>query len=73
MKLYDEDIPREMKDKLKSIFAQQNLEELFYDTKEESANYQAALMAEEEYDKAINQDNINNFIEHFRGRSKKGH
>lgn len=72
-KLYDEEIPAEMKDKLINIFAQQDLEELFYDTKEEErANYQAALKAEEQYDKAVNEENINNFIEHFRGKPKKG-
>lgn len=72
-KLYDEEIPTEMKDKLMSIFSQQDLEELFYDTKkEESANFQAALKAEEMYDKAVNKDNINIFIEHFRGKPKKG-
>lgn len=73
LKLYDEQIPREMLEKLKNIFAQQNLEELFYETKEEElANYRAALKAEEEYDKVVSEDNVNNFIEHFRNKSKKG-
>lgn len=65
--LYDEVIPAEMQDRLQKIFAQQDLEELFYDTKEEeNLNLQAALEAEKVYDKEVNKDNINNFIEHFR-------
>lgn len=57
--LYDEVIPAEMKDRLRKIFAQQDLEELFYDTKEEeNLNLQAALEAEKLYDKEVNKDNI---------------
>jgi len=67
--LYDEVIPAEMQDRLQKIFAQQDLEELFYDTKEEeNLNLQAALEAEKLYDKEVNKENINNFIEHFRGK-----
>lgn len=72
LKLYDEQIPTEMLKKLKNIFAQQNLEELFYETKEEElANYQAALKAEAKYDKVVSEDNVNNFIEHFRNKTKR--
>lgn len=67
LKLYEEEIPAEMRNKLEKIFSQQDLEGLFYDTKEdEKANLQAALKAEEMYNKKVNKDNINNFIDHFR-------
>ncbi len=72
--LYNEKIQEDMEDKLRSIFARQDLEELFYETqKEENANLQAALKAEEMYDGQIDKENINNFIEHFRNKTKKEH
>jgi hypothetical protein len=66
-KLYNEEIQDEVADKLKRIFECEDLEELFYSTKEEeSMNMLAANKAEEEYQGAVNVKNIDSFIEHFR-------
>jgi hypothetical protein len=66
-KLYDEDISEPMADKLNEIFKHNDLEELFYSTKEEeNKNLEAVKRAEAEYKDAVNEKNINSFIEHFR-------
>jgi hypothetical protein len=66
-KLYDEDISEQMADKLNEIFKHNDLEELFYSTKEEeNKNLEAVKRAEAEYKDAVNEKNINSFIEHFR-------
>jgi hypothetical protein len=66
-KLYDEDISEQMADKLNEIFKHNDLEELFYSTKEEeNKNLEAVKRAEAEYKDAVNDKNINSFIEHFR-------
>jgi hypothetical protein len=66
-KLYDEDISEQMADKLNEIFKHIDLEELFYSTKEEeNKNLEAVKRAEAEYKDAVNEKNINSFIEHFR-------
>jgi hypothetical protein len=66
-KLYDEDISEPMADKLNEIFKHIDLEELFYSTKEEeNKNLEAVKRAEAEYKDAVNEKNINSFIEHFR-------
>jgi hypothetical protein len=66
-KLYDEDIPKQMTDKLYEIFEHDDLEEMFYSTKEEeNRNQEAAKRAEAEYGDAVNENNINSFIEHFK-------
>jgi hypothetical protein len=66
-KLYDEDISEPMADKLNEIFKHNDLEELFYSTKEEeNKNLEAVKRAEAEYKDAVNDKNINSFIEHFR-------
>jgi hypothetical protein len=66
-KLYDEDISEQMADKLNEIFEHNDLEELFYSTKEEeNKNLEAVKRAETEYKDAVNEKNINSFIEHFR-------
>jgi hypothetical protein len=65
-KLYDENISEQMADKLNEIFEHDDLEELFYSTKEEeNKNLEAAKRAEAEYGDAINDNNINSFIEKF--------
>jgi hypothetical protein len=66
-KLYDENISEQMADKLNEIFKHNDLEELFYSTKEEkNKNLEAVKRAEAEYKDAVNEKNINSFIEHFR-------
>lgn len=65
--LYDEEIAGEIKNKLQDIFKYDDLEELFYSTKEEeNKNLQAALKAENMYGIQVNEDNINGFINHFK-------
>jgi hypothetical protein len=55
-KLYDEDISEQMADKLNEIFEHNDLEELFYSTKEEeNKNLEAVKRAETEYKDAVNE------------------
>jgi hypothetical protein len=71
-KLYNEEVPTEIEDKLRSIFECEDLEELFYSTKEEeSMNMLAARKAEEECPGVINEKNIDSYIEYFRGTASK--
>lgn len=66
-KLYNEEIPAEMKNKLQDIFEYEDLEELFYSTKEEeNVNMQTALRAQDIYGSQVNEDNIDGFINHFK-------
>ena len=70
--LYGEDIHSDIADKIKSIFASDDLEDLFYSIKkEEQTNKIAALEAEEIYGRTVNEDNVEKFIEHFRPSEEK--
>ena len=70
--LYGEDIHSDIADKIKSIFASDDLEDLFYSIiKEEQANKIAALEAVEIYGRTVNEDNVEKFIEHFRPSEEK--
>ena len=70
--LYDEGISAELKAKLQEIFKYEDLEELFYSTKEEeNANMQAALKAEEIYGGQVNENNVDSFISHFKPEDKQ--
>ena len=60
VKLYSEEIPVAMSNKIKVLFEYEDLEELFYSTKEEEQeNLSAALQAEEKYRDKVNEKNIN--------------
>lgn len=71
-KLYGEDIQMDIADQIKSIFASDDLEDLFYSIKkEEQENKIAALKAEEIYGRAVNEENVEKFIEHFKSPKEK--
>lgn len=70
--MYNEEISAELKTKLQEVFQYEDLEELFYSTKEEeNANMQAALKAEEIYGEQVNENNVDSFISHFKPEDKQ--
>lgn len=66
LKLYEEVIPLNLKIELQKVFENEDLEELYYSTKErEEQNYSALLKAEEIYENEISEQNLDSFIRHF--------
>lgn len=71
-KLYDEKIPSDIGNQVKTLLSSENLEELFYDTmEEEKINKGALLIAEENYKDSITEDNIHSFINAFKNSVQK--
>ena len=68
--MYEEYLDQEQQAWLEKIFENDDLEKLYYDTREEEkANRKALETAQEKYKGIVNAENANQFIESFRAKN----
>ena len=64
--LYNENPDREIKQYIIHVLSCEQIEDLYYETKEqEKINKEALIIAETKYPGAVNEKNVDSFIQHF--------